>query len=321
MSKNCRVPKVLDKEGNEICIGSMMRCVLNSDKVLSKGLKFVRQFYRNYDYSRFSPFYHGTSNYHWELIKKSGFLSPRGSERGSVWDYDELYGRKMISLNDRVYFSVCDDYLPENASIRARESVKHIPAYEESVKKGKMTKDTFLKVFGMPSIGFDKKVEKIFLRLDTPEKYINNFVRDEDESMMYFFENSFYNEKNGRVRYLIEKEIVAVIDVIWIFQGFDSVKKIIQAIPDSNKSLYVAHAIAINKPVPVEDLTPLTEKEWYARKCQEKKPYRFNPEEEKVKDVYSRFIGDEKEEKYKRELIDYIKKVKLPMFNKITQNL
>ncbi|HEC40672.1 hypothetical protein LCGC14_0223160 [marine sediment metagenome] len=241
------------------------------------GKKIIENFYKDYNYERFRPFYHGTSSYHIKNIKKLG-LCPRG-ETPSVWD-------ELPSHKDRIYFAQCQDYLPNTAAnyavsqaewFRNTRFKKNIPI--QHIYKGEKLEKTFQDVdFSEEPITMFVKFDAIdkykeFIDADTDRSYIDE-ITDPDYNYQTFYKqdphsNIINNSKASNYSVLcssrIEKSVIDVLDTLWIKCGWKCVKDIIDKdIPPSIKSLYALPlTISLRKcSIPPEDLTVLTKEEW-----------------------------------------------------------
>ena len=149
------------------------------------GKRILQNLYKDYDYKRFRPFYHGTSSYHIENIKKKG-LCPRG-ETPSVWS-------DAPSHEDRIYFAQCQDYLPSSAATEAEaqaEFYRDIRTKENiplrHVYKGEALAKTF------EGVDLSKEPESMFIRFNEVEKYREFIDADTDPSFVDEIVDPNYN--------------------------------------------------------------------------------------------------------------------------------
>jgi len=261
-------------------------------KLLDKAIQMIKDIPLSAEYTKFSPYYHGTSTYHKRKIEAKGGLCPRG-DMPSVWTGES---EVLTSQSDKVYFAGCGEtQIPDKSAWNAKEAAQWLKYTD--IRNLHLPNDEANKLL-------DRKEEKIFFKLNDITPFKNATVADEDSSYSHFVRDSIYNP-NLQVRNDdpipfcygdTHKNIVDAFDIAYYEQGFEGVKEVLKHIPPALQSLYSNRTVAIkDKCVPTQQMTTMNEEQFYAenRECPRrgKSGLQCSKEEQELKDAVAKSLG------------------------------
>lgn len=265
----------------------------NNSELEEEFAKYVK----NYDYSRYSPFYHGTSKDRANNILAHGLKTRNDARKKpllsqiaeqNIWGSSLLGSESAKSKDDLVYFTTCMEHmkLPLKACEKAYEMEGG--AYWEKYKN---------------STEFQKN-ECGILRLKNPQKYFPHFVLDEDNQSAINTCKRFFSDKPHERYDVIEclsvaskmdDKLIQFYERAYLEGGEALAHELINKTPEALFSIADWGTIAINRSIDPEDLELVdTEKYMKEEDCRDtNRNKRFNfskePEPEDIK-AYGNFI-------------------------------
>lgn len=237
---------------------------------IGKVYQKFQEYIKDFDYSKYTPFIHGTTTERAKGIEKYGLLSRRDCKeideniaQCNIWG-DGVFKDKK-SKDDKTYFETCMEF--HGIGKRACEYAWQADAYmngkgrkwiHKEVEKGKYKdRNDFY------------NTECRFLRIKDPKKYFNKLSMDEDaigvkKGLKQFYSNEDLKDQWG-VTYgclaffrRMPDKLIDFYDLLYLYGGKELSDKAIEETPEELFSIAEWGTLAIDGSIPSEDLETLS---------------------------------------------------------------